>query len=45
MYEEAEEFTNNRIEEICSQEKLPVNKVIYFSCFVVSFLGVKWFFK
>ena len=40
-YEGAEGFINSRIEEICSQEKLSVKEVIYFLCFLVSFLAVK----
>ena len=40
-YEGAEDFINSRIEEICSQEKLSVEEVIYFLYFLVSFLAVK----
>ena len=43
-YEGAEEFINSRIEEMCSQEKLSVEDVIYFLCFLVSILIVKCFF-
>ena len=43
-YEGAEEFINSRIEEMCSQEKLSVEDVIYFLCFLVSILTVKCFF-
>ena len=39
-YDGAEDFINRRIEEICSQ-KLPAEEVIYFLCFLVSFLAVK----
>ena len=42
-YEGAEDFINSRIEEICSQEKLSVEEVIYFLYFLVSFLAVKQF--
>ena len=28
--DEAEQFINKKIEDICSQEKLPVKEVIYF---------------
>ena len=44
-YEGAEEFINSRIEEICFQEKLSVEEVIYFLSFLVSFLAVKCFFN
>ena len=43
----AEDFINNRIEEICSQEKLSAEEVFIFLlifyrlCFLVSFLAVK----
>ena len=40
-YEGAEGFINSKIEEICSQEKLSVKEVIYFLCFLVTFLAVK----
>ena len=40
-YDAAEDFINIRIEEICSQEKLSTEEVIYFLCFLVSFLTVK----
>ena len=40
-YDGAEDFINSRIEEICSQEKLSVEEVIYFLYFLVSFLAVK----
>ena len=43
-YEGAEEFINSRIEEMCSQEKLSVEDVIYFLCLLVSILIVKCFF-
>ena len=43
-YEGAEELINSRIEEMCSQEKLSVEDVIYFLCFLVSILIVKCFF-
>ena len=42
-YGGAEDFINDRIEEVCSHEKLSVEKVIffllasYYSCFHVSF--------
>ena len=37
----AEDFINRTIEEICYQEKLFAEEVIYFLCFLVSFLAVK----
>ena len=40
-YEEVEEFINSKIEEICSQEKLSGEEVIYFLCFLVWLLAVK----
>ena len=40
-YDGAEDFMNSRIEEICSQEKLSAQEVIYFPSFLVSFLAVK----
>ena len=40
-YDGAEDFINSRIEEICSQEQLSVEEVIYFLYFLVSFLAVK----
>ena len=40
-YEGIEEFINSKIEEICSQEKLPGKEVIYFLCFLVWLLAVK----
>ena len=40
-YDGAEDFVNRRIEEICYQEKLFAEGVIYFLCFLVSFLAVK----
>ena len=36
-YNRAADFLNSRIEEICSQEKLSAEAVIYFLCFLVSF--------
>ena len=36
-YEGAEEFINSRIEESCSQERLSVEEVIYFLCFLLAF--------
>ena len=35
-YEGANEFINSRIEEICSQEKLSVEEVIYFYVFLLA---------
>ena len=40
-YEGIEEFINSKIEEICSQEKLSGEEVIYFLCFLVWLLAVK----
>ena len=46
-YDGAEDFINNSIEEICSQEKLSAEEIIYFLlafcilCFFVIFLTVK----
>ena len=40
-YDGAEDFINSRIEEICSQEKLSAEEVIYFLCFLVGFLTTK----
>ena len=40
-YDRAEDFINSKIEETCSQEKWSVKVVIYFLCFLVSFLAVK----
>ena len=40
-YDGAEDFINRTIEEICYQEKLFAEEVIYFLCFLVSFLAVK----
>ena len=40
-YDGAEDFINSRIEQFCSQEKLSAKEVIYFLCFLVSFLAVK----
>ena len=40
-YDGAEDFINSRTEEICSQEKLSAEEVIYFLCFLGSFLTVK----
>ena len=40
-YDGAEDFINSRIEEICSQEKLSAEEVIYFLYFVVSFFSIK----
>ena len=40
----AEELVNSRIEEICSEEKLSVEEVIYFLCFVLCSLAIKCFF-
>ena len=40
-YDGSEDFINSRIEETCSQEKLSAEEVIYFLCFLVSFLTVK----
>ena len=37
----AEDFTNIRIDEICFQEKLPIEEIICVLCFLVSFLAVK----
>ena len=37
----AEDFINSKTEEICSQKKLSTEEVIYFLCFLVSFLAVK----
>ena len=42
-FEGAEDFINRNIDEICSQEKLSVEEVIYFLCFLVGFLAVKYF--
>ena len=42
-YDGAEDFINLRIEEICSHEKLSAKEVIYFLCFLVSFLAVNSF--
>ena len=39
-FEGAKDFIN-RIDEICTQEKLPAEEVIYFLCFLVSFLAAK----
>ena len=36
-YEGAEEFINSRIKESCSQERLSVEEVIYFLCFLLAF--------
>ena len=36
-YVGTEEFINSRTEEICSQDKLYAEEVIYFLCFIVSF--------
>ena len=48
-YEGAEEFINGRIDEICSQEKLSVEELIYllyiYIYFFFRFLAVKWFFN
>ena len=43
-YYAAKDFINSRIEDSCSQEKLPAKEVIYFPCFLVSFLTVRQFF-
>ena len=52
LKELAENIINNRIDEICSQEKLSAEEVIYFlvsflqfmiSCQLFRFLAVKWF--
>ena len=43
-YDGAEGFINSRIEEICSQEKLSAEEVIYFLCFLVSFFNSKIIF-
>ena len=43
-YVGAEDFINSRIGEICSQENLSAEEVIYFLCFLVSFLTVKLLF-
>ena len=40
-YDRPEKFINSRIEEICSQEKLSVEKLIYFISFLVCFLAVE----
>ena len=40
-YDGDEDFANRKIEEICSQEKLSAEEVIYFLCFPVSFVAVK----
>ena len=40
-YEGIEEFINSKIEEICSQEKLSGEEVIYFLCFLFWLLAVK----
>ena len=40
-YEGAKEFINSINEEICFQEKLSVKEIIYYLCFLVSFLAVK----
>ena len=40
-YDGDEDFVNRKIEEICSQEKLSAEEVIYFLCFPVSFVAVK----
>ena len=40
-YDRAEEFTKSQIEEICSQEKLSAEEVIYLLCLVVSFLSIE----
>ena len=40
-YEGAEQLINSRTDKICSQEKLFAQEVIYFLCFLVSFLAVK----
>ena len=42
-YDGTEDFIYSRIEEICSQEMLSTKEVIYFLCFLVSFLAIKWF--
>ena len=48
-YEGAEEFINGRIDEICSQEKLSVEELIYLLYIYIyiffRFLAVKWFFN
>ena len=52
LKEVAENIINNRIDEICSQEKLSAEEVIYFlvsflqfmiPCQLFRFLAVKWF--
>ena len=40
-YDGDEDFVNRKIEEICSQEKLSAEEVIYFLCFTVTFVAVK----
>ena len=40
-YDGDEDFVNRKIEEICSQEKLSAEEVIYFLCFPVTFVAVK----
>ena len=40
-YEGIEEFINSKIEEICSQEKLSGEEVIYFLYFLFWLLAVK----
>ena len=42
IYDRTEVFMYSRIEEICPQEKLSAKEVIYFLCFLVSFLTVKY---
>ena len=37
-YDTAEDFTNNRIDEICSQEKLSTEEVIYFLAGFLQFM-------
>ena len=39
IYDGAEELINQRIEEICCQEKLSVEEVTYFVCERLRFVG------
>ena len=46
-YDGEEDFLNDRIEEICSHEKLSTEEIVYFllgfysSCLIVSFFSIK----
>ena len=40
-YDGVEDFIKSRTEEICSQEKLFAEEVIYFICFVGSLFSIK----